>query len=240
MLHNLLLRVRLTWFFFFFFVFFLALSLVLPRVKFESGALTLFSVNSFLYGFYISPILGAQKMRIEDLHRIVRAEANALFAMVLLTKEFPKDQRTNFQDMFTHYIKGNIRGHRRFAESTYERLITTCLEYKGKDKDNIVKMLEKLVANQQNRTNLSMQVSNRVFTNEWMIILMLFSITLSFIMLLDTGENIMLRVVAALLCTGLTMLLFILAKLSTLTHKKAREIWVPFQKLLDSRFYRID
>jgi hypothetical protein len=87
---------------------------------------------------------------------------------------------------------------------------------------------------------LNMQLKNVVFSNEWMIIFMLFSITLSFILLLDTGDNLVLRFVAALLCTGLTMLLMILAKLSTLTHKKAKEIWVPFQKLLASRFYRID
>lgn len=240
MIPNIFLRVRLSYYFIIFFLFYFGLALLLPRHKFESGALTLFSVNSFLYGFYISPILSAQKMRVEDLHRIVRMEANALFAMVLSTKDLPKDLRTNLQDMFTHYAQGNIRGHYKFAESAYERLITFCVEYKGKEKETTNKLLEKLVANQQNRTMLNMQLKNRVFSNEWMIILMLFSITLSFILLLDTGDSLILRVVTALLCTGLTMLLLILAKLSTLTHKKAKEIWVPFQKLLSSRFYRID
>jgi hypothetical protein len=43
-----------------------------------------------------------------------------------------------------------------------------------------------------------------------------------------------------LLCTGLTMLVVILIKLSTLTHKRAKRIWDPYKKLIDSRFYRID
>jgi len=47
--------------------------------------LILFSVNSFLYGFYISPVLAAQKSRIEELHKIVCAEANAIFTMMLTT-----------------------------------------------------------------------------------------------------------------------------------------------------------
>lgn len=64
--------------------------LILPSIKFDSGALMLFSVNSFLYGFYISPILGAQKARVEDLHKIVRSESNAIFAMVLSLKKLPK------------------------------------------------------------------------------------------------------------------------------------------------------
>ncbi len=240
MQHSILARIRLSWFFVIFFVVYLALAVILPRHAFEGGALTLFSVNSFLYGFYISPILAAQKARIEELHRIVRAESNAIFAMVLMTKDLPKELRTNLQTMFTHYMQGNIRGHRKFAETSYEKLITFAMEYKGKEKPQMDSLLEKLVTNQQNRTNLSMQLNNKVFSNEWMIILMLFSITLSFVMFLDTGDSLLLRVVAALLCTGLTMLLLILAKLSTLTHKKAKEIWVPFQKLLSSRFYRID
>ncbi len=240
MLNVLLSRIRLSWYFVIFFVIYFILAMVLPRQDFGSSALTLFSVNSFLYGFYISPILAAQKARIEDLHRIVRSEANALFAMVLSTKDLPEDLRNKLQDMFITYAQSNARRHYKVAEVAYERLITFCIGYKGKEKDKVEKLLGSLVANQQNRTMLSMQMNNKVFSNEWMIILMLFSITLSFILLLDTGDRIVLRVVTALLCTGLTMLLVILAKLSTLTHKKARQIWQPFEKLLSSHFYRLD
>jgi len=70
--------------------------------------------------------------------------------------------------------------------------------------------------------------------------LMLFSITLSFILFLDSGDRFIFRVITALLCTGLTMLLVILVKLNTLTHKKARQIWQPFEKLVASHFYRLD
>jgi hypothetical protein len=240
MINFLFTKVRLSWYFVFFFIAYFMLAFILPRQKFESGALTLFSVNSFLYGFYISPILGAQKMRVEDLHRIVRAEANALFSMVLNTKDMTPKVRNKLQEMFVTYAQSNIRSHRKVAEVAYERLITYCLEYKGKEELQMRQLLDKLVANQQNRTNLAMQLENKVYTNEWMIILMLFSITLSFILLLDTGSSTILGVVTALLCTGLTMLLLILAKLSTLTHKKAKQIWKPFEKLLSTNFYRID
>lgn len=240
MINYLFTKIRLSWYFAFFFVIYLVLAFVLPRQNFESGALTLFSVNSFLYGFYISPILGAQKQRVEELHKIVRAEANALFSMVLSTKDLPAEIRNSLQEMFVTYAKNNTKKHRKLAEVAYEKLITYCLEFHGKEEPEIKKLLEKLVANQQNRTNLSMQLENKVFTNEWMIILMLFSITLSFIVLLDTGSSLILRAVTALLCTGLTMLLMILAKLSTLTHKKAKQIWKPFEKLLNTNFYQID
>ncbi len=218
----------------------MALEIILPRQKFESGALTLFSVNSFLYGFYISPIVSAQKGRIEELHKLVRSESNAIFAMVLSTKDLPKQLRNRLQDMFIDYLKKTTHGDHTGGEKAYEDIITYCIDYDGEHTEEVDKLLEKVVANQQNRIMFTMQINNKVFSNEWMIMLMLFSITLSFILLLDTGEKFIFKVVAALLATGLTMLLVILVKLSTLTHKKAKQVWQPFLKLLDSHFYRID
>jgi hypothetical protein len=85
-----------------------------------------------------------------------------------------------------------------------------------------------------------MLMGNKVYAHEWMVILVLFSITLGFVLLLEIGDSAILILVKALLCTGLSMLLVILAKLSTLTHKKAKQIWDPFKKLASTHFYRID
>jgi hypothetical protein len=210
-------------------------------MHFTSGALTLFSVNSFLYGFYIAPILSLQKARIEELHKIVRAESNAIFGMVLSIKKLPDNLRNKIQDMFLDYLKVSVRQQKSGeGEAKYEALITFCLEYKGENQDQIDKLLDKLVANQQNRTNFAMQMSNKVYNNEWTIMVILFSVTLSFIILLDAGDGYFYQLLAALLCTGLSMLLLILVKMSTLTHKKAKQIWNPYKKLVESRFYRID
>lgn len=234
-------KIRLTQYFVFLFIVYAIVVITAPNIKFDSGALTLFSVNSFLYGFYIAPILSAQKARIEDLHRIVRSEANAIFAMVLGLKKLPKALRNEVQDMFMDYLKVSIRQRKATGgEEAYEKLITFCIDYKGDNQAEIEKLLDKLVANQQNRTNFSMQMANKVYSNEWMIMLVLFSITLSFVLLMNAGTGFVYDFLAAFLCTGLTMLLIILVKMSTLTHKKAKQIWDPYKKLLSSRFYRIE
>lgn len=237
----LLTKVRLSWYFIFFLAVYFLLAWILPKQKFDSGALTLFSVNSFLYGFYIAPILGAQKGRIEELHKTVRSEANELFAMALSLKKLPERLRNKLQKELTDYIRISSK-QKTIAqgEKEYEELITFCVEYEGKEEEEVQKFLDKLVANQKNRTQFSMLMSNKVYSNEWIIILMLFSITLGFVLLLDIGDSPILTIVKALLCTGLTMLLVILTKLSTLTHKKARQIWDPLNKLRDTNFYRID
>ncbi len=234
-------KIRLSQYFIAIILVYLLAVALLPNIKFEGGALTLFSVNSFLYGFYIAPILTAQKARIEELHKIVRAEANAIFAMVIGIKRLPKPLRNKIQDMFIIYLKDSIHQKKAGAgEKRYEALITFCLEYSGEYKEDIDKLLDKLVANQQNRTSFSMQMANKVYSNEWMIMLVLFSITLSFVLLINAGSGLVYDFLAALLCTGLTMLLFILLKMSTLTHKKAKQMWNPYKKLVDSHFYRMD
>ncbi len=234
-------KIRLSWYFVIFFVLYLFLSFNLRKHKFEGGALTLFSVNSFLYGFYLAPILSAQKTRIEDLHKTVRSEANAIFAMVLHLKKLPPELRNGLQANMGHYLKTVLRQRKiGQGEKEYEALITYCLEYKGVHQETVDKLLEDLIANQQNRTQFSMLMNSKVFSHEWMVILVLFSITIGFVLVINGGDQFIFKLVTALLCTGLSMLLIILAKLSTLTHKRARQIWDPYKKLIETHFYRID
>lgn len=239
---NLLLKkIRLSYYFFILFGLFFITFLYLPTYEFSGSALALFSVNSFLYGFYIAPVLSGQKARIDELHKIIRSESNALFSLEINLKKLPKKTRNEVQDLIEKYItaKKSNRNHD-YGEKEYEKLIGFCLDYKGDHQDEVEKVLSAVVANQQNRTNFMMQMSNKVYSNEWMIMTILFSITLSIIMLMDVQHIVILNIVKALLCTGLSMLMIILVKLNTLTHKKAKEIWKPFNTLLDTRFYRID
>ncbi len=238
---TLLLKIRLSTFFFLFLGVFLVLTFVIHGTTFSPGALALFSVNSFLYGFYISPILGAQKARIDDLGKIIRAEANALFDILLKTKKLPQKSRTMLQDMCAEYMTASFRQRKPAeGEHEYQRLISYCLDYEGKDPATIEKILGVLVANQANRSQLAMQLGNKVFSNEWWIMLVLFSITLGFVLFLKVDGTLPMHFVKALLCTGLAMLMINLLKLSTLTHKKAKNIWQPLDTLKTSRFRRFD
>lgn len=238
---KLLLKIRLSTFFFMFLGLFWMLSWLIDGIAFSPAALALFSVNSFLYGFYISPVLAAQKTRIDELNKIIRAEANTLFDILLKTKKLPEKSRNHVQDMCADYITASFRQRKPAeGEHEYERMISYCLDYDGKDPATIEKILEKLVANESNRSQLAMQLNNKVFSNEWWIMLVLFSITLGFVLFLGVRDTAAMTFVKALLCTGLAMLMINLLKLSTLTHKKAKNIWQPLDKLRTSRFRRFD
>lgn len=235
------LKIRLSFYFWIYLAIFMTLAFTIPVVKFDSSALTLFSVNSFLYGFYIAPILSTQKVRIEELQKVIRAEANAIFTLLIKTKKLSGELRSEYQEMFENYLRKSVKEKRPGeGEKEYELIISKMLNYKGKEEAVVDKLLDGVVANQTNRSLLAMQLRNKVFSNEWWVMIVLFSITLSFIIFIDIGAGWQLRIVKALLCTGLSMLITILVKLSTLTHKKARQLWRPFEKLLETRFYQID
>jgi len=237
----LLTKIRLSVYFWFFFVLFVLLTYTIPAYTFDAGSLALFSVNSFLYGFFISPILGSQKARIDSLHSIVRSEANALFDLVLDLKRLPRHMRNHLQSMIIAYVKAKLAQKKiNGGEEEYEALVTYCVEYRGEHEAEINGVLKDLVSNQQHRTNFNMQVGSKVFTNEWHIMLILFSITLGFIITLKIPDLLIMHIVKALLCTGLTMLVVNIIKLNTLTHKKAKQMWNPLQKLVETSFYRID
>jgi len=143
--------------------------------------------------------------------------------------------------MIDDYIQASFKERKPAeGEDEYEKLISYCLDYDGENKDQMDKILANLVDNQKNRSLLSMQLSNKVYSNEWWITLVLYSITTGFVLMIAVKEVWIMHVVKALLCTGLSMLMISLLKLSTLTHKKAKHIWDPLDRLSTSRFHRID
>jgi RsiW-degrading membrane proteinase PrsW (M82 family) len=237
----LLTKIRLTHYYLFFFALFALLSFVVPKSEFTSSQMTLFTVNSFLYGFYLAPILTAQKARVEELIKVVRAEATALFGIRLKSKQLSEKERAEIKQLELMYL--HARNHRlteTSGEKEYEAMVSWCLDYKGKNHDKVAGILDNLVMNEQNRTNFAMHIGNKVFSHEWVVMLILFSITIAFVLLFNSGNSLLLKFVAALLCTGLSMLLVIVAKLTTLTHKRAKHILDPFKKLADSNFRRMD
>jgi hypothetical protein len=236
-----LMKIRLSWFFVIFFSLFFTVLQFIEGIDMDRAALSLFSVNSFLYGFYVSPIVTGQKGRIDELAKTIRAESNALFDMLIKTKKLPRKTRNTLQGMFDEYIHASFKQRKPAeGEDEYERLISFCLEYDGEQKETVDKILAGLVANQQNRSQLSMQLNNKIFSNEWWIMLVLFVITIGFVLFINVGDSLPWLAVKALLCTGLSMLTVNLLKLSTLTHKKSKNIWLPLDNLSSSRFRRID
>ena len=229
--HFFLNRVRLTHYLFIFAAIFFVISLFLPKIELQGAALTLFSVNSFLYGFYISPIINAQRVRIDQLHRLVVIEVNKLEELLQYSLRMEPEFHAEVDAAIKAYSKAAAKGGSDVGKPEFDALVSLIVGYKGDVKDPHKEMLKSVFVAQQNRAEIKLLVDGKVFSNEWIVMTILFTITIAFILLTRLPEMTFLQIIPAILCAGLSMLIVILVKMSTLTHKRAKTIWLPLDKL---------
>lgn len=223
-------QVRLTHYLLLFTILFFMISLFLPKIDLQGAALTLFSVNSFLYGFYISPIIGAQRVRIDKMHQLVATEINELESLVQYSYRMEPDFQTDVITAIEKYKIKAAKGGRKAGNEEFASLVSLIVNYKGDQKDPHKEMLKVVFAAQKDRSEIDLLIDKKVFSNEWTITAILFIITISFILLTKIPELPFLQLIPAVLCAGLSMLIITLIKMSTLTHKRAKAIWEPFKK----------
>lgn len=222
-------RVRLTHYLYAFTVIFYAISLLLPKIELGGAALTLFSVNSFLYGFYLSPIIRAQQARVNQLKKTVGTEVGKLDEVVQYSKRMEEDFQLEIVSMVKKYCKIASTGDVYSGDKEMKQLVAKVVEYSGDKKDPHKEMMKSVFAAQQSRMAVRTIAEDKVYSNEWTVMTILFAITISFILLTRLPEAPLLGLIPAVLCAGLSMLIVILVKMSTLTHKKAKSAWQPLK-----------
>ncbi len=217
--------------------------MIIPKPELPGAGLTLFSINSFLFGFYFTPILNNQKARIEELGKIIRTQSVSLFKILIKTRKI-SDRKVHdkVQKMLETYIKACIKNRKAGAgEKEYDEIIGYLVHFDRKHKDvsEIDGILDALADNQTNRTTFDMMMGRKIYSNEWYILLTLFFVTLALPIITDFGGNPILHIIDAMLCSALSLLLVTLFKVNYLVHKKAKGIWNPFESLLNSDFRTI-
>lgn len=102
-------KVRLSYYFLFFFVFFIGLLMLIPKMELSRTQQTLFSVNSFLLGFYFTPVIKGQKNRIEELGKNIRAQSVALFKALVKTRDIKNVKvHDEIQLWIGEYVKSTL------------------------------------------------------------------------------------------------------------------------------------
>ena len=228
-------RIRLTYFFAIFVAFYLIISLLVDGIPLDRPALTLFSVNAFLYGFYISPIVSFQRDRLRGLHRLISNEASRLYEINQYTLRLEPDFRKGLQKELKSYTDAAYATREEQGEKEFEQMMKVAIEYKG-DTGEYKEMLKSIFAIQANRAEINRLLHSPVYKNEWIVLSILFIVTVVFILAIQLPSGSLLNLVPPILCAGITTLYVILLKMSTLTHKRAKTIWEPLDKLSSSDF----
>jgi hypothetical protein len=117
----------------------------------------------------------------------------------------------------------------------FDSLVSLIVGYEGDKKDPHKEMLKSAFAVQQNRAEIKLLVESKVYSNEWVVMSILFAITIAFILFTRLPDLPLLQAIPAILCAGLSMLIIILIKMSTLTHKRAKTIWVPLREMANAK-----
>ena len=232
-----ILSIRLTYIYpAFFIIFLLILSHFIPQ-KLTAGQLALYSVNTFLFGFYFSPLLSAQKGRVDELNKTARRETMTLLDILTQSHLLPSADRHQLKVRVLAYMDSIIdQPNVRADNEYYDELLHFTKQDKYKDNSVMNVVYERVTKTQENRDTIQNLRSSNVYSHEWLVTLVLFSITLYFIMQTDYNGVLFFRFLLAILLTGLSLMLVILAKYATLTHKQAKKMWTPLKELRTEHF----
>lgn len=224
----------LAWILFFFF---LLVVETIHQHKLTAGQLALFSVNSFLFGYYFSPLLSAQKSRVAELIKCARQEEMTILDILTQAHLMNEAERHKLKIKLRIYLKSVIGNTKVQADNPYyDELLYYTKRVKGQD-DQVMDMIyDRVSKTQSSRDSMNNLFNTRVYSHEWLVAAVLFGITLYFALQTDFSSSIFFGVMLAVLCTGLSLLMIILVKFATLTHKEAKRMWQPLEALVKEHF----
>lgn len=232
-----ILRIRISTIGVVLFVFFLFFVFWHHPMKLTPGQLALFSVNSFLFGYYFAPLLSAQKTRVANLISAVRQEEMAVLDILTQSHLLTDATRHKLKVKLAVYLKDEIGNDQVAADNPfYDDLLYFAKQAKGEDQAVMNVIYDRLAKTQANRDAMNNLFATRVYSHEWLVATVLFGITLFFATQTDFGGSTFFGVMLAVLCTGLSMLMVILLKFATLTHKEAKRMWQPLLELVKNHF----
>lgn len=232
-----ILRIRLSYMIVFFFVLFLIIVFTITPQTLTPGQLALFSVNSFLFGYYFNPLLQNQKIRVADLNTTARQETMTLLDILTQSHLLSAKARHTLKVKLRVYLDSIMHNPNIRADNIYyDELLRWTKEAKGEDQSVLNTIYSRVSATQINRDKLSNLFASKVYSHEWLVAFVLFAITLFFALQTHFGNSKFFGVVLAILCTGLCTLMAIMVKFATLTHKEAKRMWTSLEELKAQHF----
>ncbi len=215
-------------------VFYILLSYIKP-LDMSDGQIAIFSVTGILFGFYFGPILDSQKGRVMQLSQAVREQVMSILDVLAHSHLLPEAQRHALKVRLRAYVDSVIDNPNVKADNQY---YDELLQFAQSIKDDDVrsKVYDGVSETQDQRDGMQSTYQAKLYSHEILVMVVLFSITLYFIVQTNYNGAILFRIMLAVLCAGLILLLSILAKYATLTHKKAKIMWEPMHTLKETHF----
>jgi len=201
------------------------------------GQLALFSSNTFLFGYYFGPMLNGQKARVDSLTRAARQEAMIILDILAQSHLLKPKERHDLKLRLRVYLDSIIGSLSVRADNPYyDELLrfTKSQRFAGNSIMDVI--YGRLAKTQEDRDSMQSALENKPYSHEWLVVCALFFITLYFILQIDYGNSLFFSLILAVLCTGVSLLMVILIKYASLTHKQAKRVWHPLMDLRKNHF----
>lgn len=232
-----LLKIRISMIAWALLVIFMVIIEISTQRKPTAGQLALFSVNSFLFGYYFAPLLAGQKSRVAALILGVRAETMTVLDILTQSHLLSPKIRHALKVKLRVYAESILSNPRVSADNPYyDELLYYVKSVKTGDQQVLGVIYDRIAKTQLNRDTMANQFATRIYSHEWLVVMVLYSITLYFALQTDFNHSLFFGVMLAVLCTGLSLLMVILIKFATLTHKEAKRMWQPLRDLMVKHF----
>jgi hypothetical protein len=236
-MHKKLLAIRMSVIAWILFVFFLAVIAMIHQRKLTPGQLALFSVNSFLFGYYFGPLLAAQKTRVAALISASRQEGTTILDILTQSHLLSAKERHGLKVRLKVYLESIVGNADIKADNPYyDELLYYTKRAKGEDAQVMNVIYDRVAKTQVNRDAMNNLFNTRIYSHEWLVVLVLYGFTVYFALQTDFAHSMFFGLMLAILCTGLSMLMIILLKFATLTHKEAKRMWAPLYVLDNEHF----
>lgn len=228
-----LLNIRLTYIYPILFVVFMVILSYVKPTKLTTGQLALYSTNTFLFGFYFLPLLSSQKVRIDNLRSSIRSETTTILDILAQLHLLKPAVRHELKVRLKVYVDSIYKNTAISADNIYyDDLLQFTRDDRFKGDPVMETIYTRVSKTQENRDTINNYLTTGVFSHEWLVALVLFFITLYFVMQTNYDGVLFFRVLLAILCTGISLMLIILIKYATLTHKYAKRMWLPLLYLM--------
>jgi hypothetical protein len=227
--------IRLSGYFFIFFIAFCLIADKIPKIGVQSGYLLLVAVSIGILGFYLAALLAARKVAINELDQSVGLEANLLRKVLIEVEDLPGSLKEGLNQKVKSYIMRKAGDYRsNAADSEYQELLIFCRQHTKTSGVKVI--LDKLLDNEQYRMRFSLCERDRVYLHEWLVLVALYIPSVYLVLAFNYGAGLPIRVVAALVATGLVLPFLSLIKYANRTHKDAKNTWQPLITVIETDF----
>jgi hypothetical protein len=215
---------------FLFFIIFSSIAIFFPGKGPDNQVEILFGATTFVFGIITAFFISINMSRLQDLSTMLNSENANLIMVYKLSKLFTENEQKKVERLLDEYLVSQIDYYLQDYQLTrpyFDKLSSYLLSLKPhtKRQEEVYNKYVDILANSEtNRMKIISLTKQGTAKYEWMLIILLATITLFSLFYLNNG-SLMSIIFTILLATAIVSIILILRDLSSLRWREQKWIW---------------